>query len=55
MILTVFLYDGPAATMISAEFSSEKGCSDATTKWSMETIKTYGGASAKFTTVCVAK
>lgn len=55
LILTLFLYQGPAATMTSINFSSEKACNDAATKWSMETMKTYGAASARFTAVCVAK
>lgn len=55
LILTLFLHQGSAPTMTTAEFSSEKACNDAATKWSMGTIKTYGGASARFTAVCVPK
>jgi hypothetical protein len=55
LILTLFLYQGSAAAMTSIEFSSEKACNDAATKWAMETMKTYGAGSARFTTVFVAK
>lgn len=41
--------------MPTAEFSSEKACNNAAMKWSMETMKTYGGANARFTIVCVPK
>jgi hypothetical protein len=55
LILTLFLHQGPTATMTSIEFSSEKACNDAAAKWSMETMKIYGAASARFTAVCVTK
>jgi hypothetical protein len=55
LILTLCLHQGPSATMTTTEFSSEKACTDAATKWSMETMKTYGAGSVRFTVVCVAK
>ncbi|WP_426197694.1 hypothetical protein [Massilia sp. DWR3-1-1] len=55
LILTLFLQQGPAMSMTTTEFSSEKSCNEAASKWAMETMKTYGAASGRFTTVCAAK
>jgi len=52
LILTPFQHQGSAAPMTSIDFSSEKACNDTAAKWPM---KTYGGASARFTAVCVPK
>jgi 3-deoxy-D-arabino-heptulosonate 7-phosphate (DAHP) synthase len=55
LILTLFLAPGAAGVMTTVEFTSEKACNDAAPKWSMESMKTFGAASARFTAVCVAK
>jgi hypothetical protein len=41
--------------MTTVEFKTEKSCNEAASKWAMETMKNYGGSSARFTTVCVPK
>jgi hypothetical protein len=46
LILTLFHPQGPAATRTAIDFSSEKACNDATTKWPM---KIYSGSSAMLT------
>ena len=55
LIPPLFMAQGSTPVVTSVEFSSEKACNAAATKWSKETIKTYSAASARFTAVCVAK
>jgi hypothetical protein len=55
LINTLFLAFGSSSVMTTAEFTSEKACNDATTKWDRETIKAFSGGSARFTAVCVDK
>ena len=55
LINTLFLGLGSSGVMTTAEFTNEKACKDAATKWEMGTIKAVGGGNARCTAVCVAK
>lgn len=52
LIPALFLHRTTTAVTATADLSSEEACNDAATKWSMETIKSLGAASAK-STECV--
>ena len=55
LILTLFLHQELADTMTAFTFSSEQARNDAPAKSSMANMKASGGASVRYTAVCVAK
>lgn len=54
-IMTLLQDQAPAAAMNSIDFSTDKIRDVAATQSSMKTMESYGGASAKLTTVCALK